>query len=58
MGQVIEEVYEEVHPTTLEIVHEQGRLKSEYVCYADFECESWSWKAGRAKKENSSETST
>ena len=44
MAKVVSEIYEGVHPTTFEIVHEQNRLKSEYVCYADFECEDWSWK--------------
>jgi hypothetical protein len=52
MVQIIEEVYEGVHPTTLEIVHEKSRLKSEYVCYADFECESWSWKVGKPARED------
>jgi hypothetical protein len=57
MRQVIEEVYEGVLPTTFEIVHEQSRLKSEYVCYADFECESWSWKVeAGGKKDSSSST--
>jgi hypothetical protein len=41
MAEVVSELYEAVRPTTFEIVHEQNRLKSEYVCYADFECESW-----------------
>lgn len=54
MGQVIKEVYEGVHPTTFEIVHEQSRLKSEYVCYADFECEAWSWKVEAAGKKDTS----
>lgn len=44
MAEVVSEIYEDVRPTTFEIVHEQNRLKSEYVCYADFECESWLWK--------------
>ena len=44
MAEVVSEIYEAVRPTTFEIVHEQNRLKSEYVCYADFECESWLWK--------------
>lgn len=54
MADVIEETYEGVSPTTLEILHEQSRLKSEYVCYANRECEAWSWKAEVAEKEDTS----
>jgi hypothetical protein len=43
MVDVISESYEGVKATTFDIVHEQGRLKSEYVCYANFECEAWNW---------------
>jgi hypothetical protein len=43
MADVISESYGGVKATTLDIVHEQGRLKSEYVCYANFECEACKW---------------
>lgn len=50
MAEAISEAYYGVRATTFDIVHEQARLKSEYVCYANFDCEAWKWKLEKANR--------
>ncbi|MCJ1421573.1 hypothetical protein MMC32_007937 [Xylographa parallela] len=44
MESLVHKVYPGTHTTTFEPQHTQGRLSNEFRCYANYECDSWSWR--------------
>jgi len=44
MKELVEKVYTGTRTTTFEPQHVQGRLSNEFRCYANFECQRWSWR--------------
>ncbi|KAL9119377.1 MAG: hypothetical protein Q9187_004072 [Circinaria calcarea] len=43
MESLIHKVYPGTRTTNFEPQHAQGRLSNEFRCYANYECEAWSW---------------
>lgn len=47
-GERMEELILRLHPgvktTTFEPQHAQDRLSNDFRCYANFECDNWSWR--------------
>jgi hypothetical protein len=44
MEELVRKVYPGTRTTSFEPQHEQGRLSNEFRCYANFECEDWTWR--------------
>jgi hypothetical protein len=43
METLVLKLYSGIQTTTFKAVHEQGRLHNEWGCYANFECEFWTF---------------
>jgi len=44
MKDLIHKVYPGTKTTTFEPQHAQGRLSNEFRCYANFQCDAWTWR--------------
>lgn len=42
--ELVLQLYPGIHPTSFEPQHAENRLSNAFRCYADYECEEWTWR--------------